>query len=72
MIYEDRKQKNNKTMSKKNKKHKAIKDSKRILGVVHRGRHKRKFRYALKDINECNWVLRDTSGWWEYIASYFW
>jgi hypothetical protein len=34
-------------------------------------KHKRKFRYCLKDLKECNWVLNDTNSWWNYIASFF-
>ena len=49
----------------------AIRRANKAIESANKGRHKRKFRYALKDIRECNWVLRDTSSWWDYIASYF-
>jgi hypothetical protein len=34
-------------------------------------KHKRKFRYALKDIRECNWLLNCTQTWYQYLASFF-
>lgn len=49
-----------------------ISKSNRAIEKAQKGRHRRKFRYALKDIRECNWVLRDTSTWWQYFGSFFW